>query len=88
MGITRNDSKEMAECLGIGDSTFRKLKKQNVALLAVLKKSANTRKNMLEQQVKEVEHSLFERAKGYDEEKSYFFKVKEKAQMKRVISMK
>lgn len=70
--------KEMAECLGIGDSTFRKLKKQNVALLAVLKKSANTRKNMLEQQVKEVEHSLFERAKGYDEERSYFFKVKRK----------
>lgn len=33
---------------------------------------------MLEQQVKEVEHSLFERAKGYDEEKSYFFKVKRK----------
>ena len=70
--------KDMAECLGIGESTFRAIKSKNVALLAVLKKSAKTRKNLIDGQVKEVEKSLFERAKGYDEEKSYFFKVKKK----------
>lgn len=69
--------KEMAECLGIGESTFRKLKRENVALLAVLKKSANARKNMLEEQVKSVEYSLFERAKGYEYTKETPIKVKE-----------
>lgn len=70
--------RDMAECLGIGYSTFRKIKGQNVALIALLRKSAKARKNMLEDQVKEVEHSLFERAKGYDEKKKVFFKVKKK----------
>lgn len=70
--------KDMAECLGIGESTFRKIKKENVAVLAVLKKSAKARKNIIEEQVKEVEQSLFERARGYDEKKTIFFKVKRK----------
>ncbi|MDU6360276.1 MAG: hypothetical protein E6590_09930 [Clostridiales bacterium] len=69
--------KEMAECLGIGESTFRKIKKQNVALLAVLKQCANTRKKILEEQVKSVEISLFERAKGYEYTKKVPIKVKE-----------
>lgn len=68
--------KEMADCLGIGDSTFRKLKRENVALLAVLKQSANTRKNMLEEQVKQVEKSLFERAVGYNHKEKVAIKVK------------
>ncbi|MHC1749461.1 MAG: hypothetical protein AB9856_14410 [Cellulosilyticaceae bacterium] len=69
--------KEMAECLGIGESTFRKIKGQNVALLAVLKQCANTRKKVGEEQVKSVEHSLFERAKGYEYTEEVAIKVKE-----------
>lgn len=69
--------KEMAECLGIGDSTFRKIKKQNVALLAVLKQCANTRKKIQEEQVKSVEVSLFQRAKGYEYIEKVPIKVKE-----------
>lgn len=69
--------KEMAECLGIGESTFRKIKKQNVALIAVLKQCANTRKKVIEEQVKSVEVSLFERAKGYNYTKQTPIKVKE-----------
>lgn len=70
--------KDMAECLGVGESTFRKVKKQNVALLAVLKQCANTRKKIEEEQVKSVERSVFERAKGYEQEVTRFFKVKRK----------
>lgn len=69
--------KEMAELLGIGESTFRKIKKQNVALLAVLKQCANTRKKIMEEQVKSVEVSLFQRAKGYDRIEKVPIKVKE-----------
>lgn len=69
--------KEMAELLGIGESTFRKIKKQNVALLAILKQCANTRKKIMEEQVKSVEVSLFQRAKGYDRIEKVPIKVKE-----------
>ena len=69
--------KEMAECLGIGESTFRKIKRKNVALLAVLKQCANTRKKILEEQVKSVEVSLFQRAKGYEYIEKGPVKVKE-----------
>lgn len=69
--------KEMAECLGMGYSTFRKIKQGNVALLALLKQSAHTRKKVEEEQVKSVEVSLFERAKGYNYTKQTPVKVKE-----------
>lgn len=69
--------KEMAECLGIGESTFRKIKKQNVALVAVLKQCATARKKVVEEQVKSVEVSLFQRAKGYEYTKKVPIKVKE-----------
>ena len=68
--------KEMAELLGMGYSTFRKIKGQNVALLALLKQCANTRKKVEEEQVKSVEYSLFERAKGYEYIENVPIKVK------------
>ena len=68
---------EIAELLGIGYSTFRKIKKQNVALLALLKHCAMVKRNTLKTQVEQVEHSLFERAKGYDYEITDYIKVKQ-----------
>lgn len=68
--------KEMAELLGMGYSTFRKIKQQNVALLALLKKCANDRKKIEEEQVKSVEESLFKRATGYNYKKKVPIKVK------------
>jgi hypothetical protein len=67
---------EIASCLNIGYSTFRKVKKQNVALAAVLKKCASFKRNNLKSQINEVERSLFERAKGYDYETIQNIKVK------------
>lgn len=69
--------KEMAELLGMGYSSFRKVKSENLALLALLKQCANTRKKIEEEQVKSVEVSLFERAKGYNVPKQVITKVKE-----------
>lgn len=69
--------KEMAECLGIGESTFRKIKNKNVALLAVLKQCATARKKVAEEQVKSVEVSLFQRAKGYEYIEKVPVKIKE-----------
>lgn len=69
--------KEMAECLGIGESTFRKIKNKNIALLAVLKQCATARKKVAEEQVKSVEASLFQRAKGYEYIEKVPIKVKE-----------
>ena len=68
--------KEMAELLGMGYSTFRKIKQQNVALLALLKKCANDRKKIEEEQVKSVEESLYKRATGYDVKEVVPVKVK------------
>lgn len=69
--------KEIAECLGIGESTFRKLKRENVALLAVLKKCANQKKKFQDEQVKQVEESLFKRATGYNIKEEVVTKVKD-----------
>ena len=68
---------EISELLGIGYSTFRKIKKQNVALLALLKHCAMVKRNTLKTQVEQVEHSLFERAKGYEYETEEYIKVKQ-----------
>ncbi len=68
---------EIAELLGIGYSTFRKIKGQNVALLALLKHCAMVKRNTLKTQVEQIERSLFERAKGYDYETTDYIKVKQ-----------
>lgn len=68
--------KDMAELLGMGYSTFRKIKQQNVALLALLKNCANQKKKIEEEQVKQVEESLFKRATGYTYKKIVPVKLK------------
>lgn len=68
--------KDMAELLGMGYSTFRKIKQQNVALLALLKNCANQKKKIEEEQVKQVEESLYKRAIGYNYKESTPVKVK------------
>lgn len=68
--------KDMAELLGMGYSTFRKIKQQNVALLALLKKCANQKKKLEEEQVKTVEESLYKRAIGYNYTETVPVKVK------------
>ena len=68
--------KDMAELLGMGYSTFRKVKSENVALLALLKNCANKKKQIEEEQVKQVEESLFKRAIGYNYTETVPVKVK------------
>lgn len=68
---------EIAELLGVGYSTFRKIKRQNVALLALLKHCAKLKRDTIKTQVEQVERSLFERAKGYDYETTENIKVKQ-----------
>ncbi len=68
---------EIAELLGVGYSTFRKVKRQNVALLALLKHCAKVKRDTIKTQVEQVEHSLFERAKGYEYETVDYIKVKQ-----------
>lgn len=70
--------KEIAECLGIGYSTFREKINQNSGTLALFRKVAICKKDTIKNQIEEVEKSLYERAKGFDEEKTYFIKVKSK----------
>lgn len=68
---------EIAELLGMGYSTFRKIKSQNVVLLALLKHCAKVKRDTLKTQVEQVERSLFERAKGYEYETTEYMKVKQ-----------
>lgn len=67
--------KDIADCLGIGYSTFRKIKAENVALLAVFEKVPKY-KNKEREKIKNVEKSLYERAKGYEYESIEYVKVK------------
>lgn len=68
--------KDMAECLGIGYSTFRKAKKENIALIALLNKSAKKKRDEQQNKLRTVEKSLYERAKGYNYETIEYVKVK------------
>ena len=68
--------REMAECLEVGYSTFRKIKSENTAVLALLKQSAKARRDIDKKRVKNVERSLYERAKGYEYETTENIKVK------------
>lgn len=68
--------KEIAECLGMGYSTFRAIKSTNLALLALLKHCAMVKRNIAKSQIEDVELSLFQKAKGYDIEELVPIKVK------------
>lgn len=68
--------KEIAEFLGVGESTFRRIKQQNVAVRAVFKQTAQQKKKIEEEQVQKVEESLFKRATGYNYKEKTPVKVK------------
>ena len=68
---------EIAESLGMGYSTFRGIKRKNETLLSLLKRCAVLKRDTIKKQVKQVEHSLYERAKGYDYEVMEHIKVKQ-----------
>jgi transposase len=69
--------KEIAECLGIGYSTFREKIAQNSGTLALFKKIAKMKKEMNKNQVEEVEQTMFKRAIGYNIKEEVVTKVKE-----------
>ena len=68
--------KEISECLNMAYSTFRKLKGEISALSALLKHCAKLKRDADKGQIKDVERSLFERAKGYNVEEIVPVKVK------------
>lgn len=68
--------KEICKYLNIGYSTFGKIKRENIALLAVLEKSATYKRNREKEKNKNVEKSLYERATGYNYEIIENIKVK------------
>lgn len=68
--------REMAEMLGIAYSTFRKIKKSNMVLSAVLAEAKKHRTDILKGQVKSVEESLYKRCLGYNAEVRKNYKVK------------
>lgn len=72
IGVTQ---KEIAERLKIGYSTFRELKKTNLALSALFATSANSKYSR--EKIKAVEKSLYDRAVGYQYKQPDFIKVKE-----------
>lgn len=67
---------EIAKYLNMGYSTFRKLKKENLALLALLKRCSQIKKETEKQRIGKVEKSLFKRATGYDVTETVPIKVK------------
>lgn len=68
--------KEMAETLGIAYSTFRKVKQSNMILSAVLAEAKKHRSDILKDQVKNVEVSLYKRCLGYNAKIMKNYKVK------------
>jgi hypothetical protein len=68
--------KDMADCLEIGYSTFRKIKRRNVALSAILEQRNRLWRDRDRERVKQVEKSLYERAKGYDYDTIENIKIK------------
>lgn len=68
--------KEMAEMLEMSYASFRQIKGKNLALLALLEKCAIKRKEVIDEQVKNVEESLYKRATGYNYTESVPVKVK------------
>lgn len=68
--------KEMAEMLGIAYSTFRKVKQSNMVLSAVLAEAKKHRSDILKDQVKNVEESLYKRCLGYNAKVLKNYKVK------------
>ena len=68
--------KEMADMLEMSYASFRQIKAKNLALLALLEKCATKRKEVLDEQVKKVEESLYKRATGYNYTESVPVKVK------------
>lgn len=68
--------REMAEMLEMSYSTFREQKRRISALSALLKKCADSRKEILKKQVEQVETSLFKRAIGYNVENEKAIKLK------------
>lgn len=68
--------KEIAECLGIGYSTFRAEINKSSGTLALFRKIAKSKKEANKNQIEAVEKSLFERAKGYEVIETVPVKVK------------
>ncbi len=68
--------KEMAEMLGVAYSTFRKIKNKNMVLSAVLAEAKKHRSDILKDQVKNVEESLYKRCLGYNAKVMKNYKVK------------
>jgi len=68
--------KEMAETLGIAYSTFRRAKQSNMVLSAVLAEAKKYRSDILKDQVKCVEESLYKRCLGYNAKVVKNYKVK------------
>ncbi|MDD3393506.1 MAG: hypothetical protein PHG19_02530 [Anaerotignum sp.] len=68
--------KEMAEMLGIAYSTFRKIKNKNMVLSAVLAEAKKHRSDILKDQVKNVEESLYKRCLGYNAKVLKNYRVK------------
>ncbi|MEA5058265.1 MAG: hypothetical protein VB047_12020 [Anaerotignum propionicum] len=68
--------KEMSEMLGIAYSTFRKIKQSNMVLSAVLAEAKKHRSDILKDQVKTVEASLYKRCLGYNAKVMKYYKVK------------
>lgn len=68
--------KEMAEMLGIAYSTFRRAKQSNMILSAVLEEAKKHRSDILKDQVKNVEASLYKRCLGYNAKVQKNYKVK------------
>lgn len=68
--------REMAEMLGMGYSTFRKMKKNNLILRGILEEAKSKRNEVLNGQVKNVEESLYKRCLGYNAKVMKNYKVK------------
>lgn len=68
--------KDMAEMLDMSYVSFRKIKASNLSLLSLLEKCDTRRKKALEEQVKNVEESLYKRATGYNYTEQVPVKVK------------
>ncbi|WP_053983819.1 hypothetical protein [Niameybacter massiliensis] len=79
--------KEMAEMLEMSYASFRAIKGKNLALLALLEKCAIKRKEVLDEQVKTVEESLYKRAIGYNYTESVPVKVKEEILSKEGVKL-
>ena len=68
--------KDMADMLEMSYVSFRKIKASNISLLSLLEKCDTRRKKVIEEQVKNVEESLYKRATGYNYTEQVPVKVK------------